>query len=112
MNDLGIKKETIAVWPYLLCYSVEDNLKPTFEWLRNEAKIDVAILRNNPSILTASLQTMKSRISLLREAGVPSSDIKMSHLRNMSVEKARLAWQARGRHSMPTAEKLRIMMKA
>eukprot|EP00966_Prymnesium_polylepis_P100806 2334742-Prymnesium_polylepis.4 len=112
LTELGIDPSNVKTCPQILWKNVEFNLKPTFEWLRDKANVDVTILRNSLSILTASLQTIKCRFSLLREAGVPSSAIKMSHLRSIKLEKARLAWQTHGRHSMPTKEKLRIMMQA
>eukprot|EP00966_Prymnesium_polylepis_P284424 6570748-Prymnesium_polylepis.1 len=112
LKAIGLNVSRIHTCPQILWKSVETNLKPTFEWLRDEAKISGVDPSNCANILMISLDTLKLRMQMLRDAGIPHEHVKMRHLKNMKVARAQLAWDEHGHVGMGVKERLSLLMTA
>ena len=63
--------KAICSHPQLLWYSFEDNLKPSFNTLVDELNFPADYVRHNPRLLALSIATIREKVLLMREHGLP-----------------------------------------
>ena len=68
-DELRIPEDKIAA--NLLSISIEDNLKPSFNTLVDELNFPADYVRHNPRLLALSIATIREKVLLMREHGLP-----------------------------------------
>ena len=68
-DELRIPEDKISA--NLLHKSIEDNLKPSFNTLVDELNFPADYVRDNPTLLALSIATIREKVLLMREHGLP-----------------------------------------
>ena len=68
-DELRIPEDKISA--NLLHKSIEDNLKPSFNTLVDELNFPADYVRHNPTLLALSIATIREKVLLMREHGLP-----------------------------------------
>ena len=79
-DELRIPEDKIPA--NLLHRSIEDNLKPSFNTLVDELNFPADYVRHNPTLLTLSIATIREKVLLMREHGLPEDMVTNSGVLN------------------------------
>ena len=80
-DELRIPEDKIRA-NLLLDKSIEDNLKPSFNTLVDELNFPADYVRYNPKLLALSIDTIREKVLLMREHGLPEDMVTNSGVLN------------------------------